>query len=145
MILFIGRKVTRFPIQPDRELLQEYGFELTFINHLYLTNILNNVFFHEGPEYFEGEYFGYTLIAVSNKAITTEQILPLFMIPYKNIVPFLIFAHNTFYNKQRLLNHSIQQQQTISLVLGLSPIFVFLIALHNFLHNAILRKPVGSI
>jgi hypothetical protein len=140
MILFVGRKVTRFPIEPDRELLKEYGFELTFINHLYLTNILNNVFFHKCPTYFEGEYFGYTLMAFSNQVITKEQILRLFMLPYKNIIPFWVFAHNTFYTKQRLVKHSTQAQQNVSSVLGLSPVFLFIIVLHDFLRRTILRN-----
>jgi len=144
MIIFIGKKVTRFPIEPDRELLKEYGFELTFINHLYLTSILNNVFFNKGPQYFEGEYFGYTLIAVSNRPINYGQILTLFMIPYKNIVPFLILAHNTFYNKQRLLNNYREQQHTVSTALGLSPIFLFIITLHSFLQQTAFKNFVFS-
>jgi hypothetical protein len=136
MIRFVGRKVSRFPIEADRGLLKEYGFELIFINHLYLMNMLNSIFFHKGPKHFEGEYGSYTLVAFSNQRIAKEQIMPLFMLPYKNIIPFSILAHNTFYNKQRLLNHW-PHQQAMSLALGLPPIFLFLITLHNFLHRAI--------
>jgi hypothetical protein len=133
MILFVGRKVTRFPLKEDRALLQEYGFELTFVNHLYLTNILNNVFFSEGRDYFEDVYYGYTLMAFSNQTMTKEILLTLLMLPYKNIIPFALVAHQTFYNKQRLLNHSLQDQQMTPVVLGVSPIFLFIIVLHNFL------------
>jgi len=140
MMLFVGRKITRFPLKQDREILQEHGFELTFVNHLYLTNILNNVFFPEGRNYFEDMYFGYTLIAFSNKPMTKEILLTLLTQSYKNISPFALLAHKTFYNTQRLLNHSFEDQQKLPMILGVSPIYLFIRALHSFLCGKLCMK-----
>ena len=138
IVFFLGKKINRFPIMFERNLLFTYGFRLIKTNNYKLEEMLK---IHYLLKHLSKGVGGYTLISVTKRKKSLSQMMDIFNLPYKNVVPLYAITNKTFFSAGRLENYTknFLSKKQISNFCGISPVFTLTRAIHKFLYIKILN------
>ena len=111
-------------------------FRLIKANNYKLSELLK---IHPLMNHLSNSIGGYNLIAVTKRKKSLQQLVDIFNLPYKNIVPLFVLTNRTLYSAARLHNigRNVLSKKHIPIFCALHPVFVLVCAINNFLHSKI--------
>lgn len=136
MMFFLGKKINRLPMMYERQLMFLQKFRLIKTNNYKLSEMLK---IHPLLRHLSFGIGGYNLIAITKRKKSLQQLIDLFNLPYKNIVPLFVLTNKTFYSAERLNKYATKHfsKKHLPVFFAIHPVFVLVFSVNKFLYSKI--------